>query len=281
MGKFRVIAYFHGDVYMKIMLFWVAQFVGINGGIEKVFTNFANEMIQRGHSVEMVYCTEKHGEFYTSINPKVNIINLADYLPEHKFESARPVSMKMVREFWRIVDRNHMASFVRSFEVKYICHSIKELLENINPEIIISFSAKSTQALQMADIHHHYPIISMVHSSINYLLNDYSPSEIQALANSDVVQVLVPEYIGQLQEILHKNNIVCIPNIVPQLNADNSERKGNTITEVARLAPEQKRQHLLIEAFSRIANQFPEWKVDFWGGRKWNFLYSVFKESYS
>lgn len=47
----------------------------------------------------------------------------------------------------------------------------------------------------MADIHHHYPIISMVHSSINYLLNDYSPSEIQALANSDVVQVLVPEYI--------------------------------------------------------------------------------------
>lgn len=54
MGKFRVIAYFHGDVYMKIMLFWVAQFVGINGGIEKVFTNFANEMIQRGHSGEMV-----------------------------------------------------------------------------------------------------------------------------------------------------------------------------------------------------------------------------------
>ena len=133
----------------------------------------------------------------------------------------------------------------------------------------------------MADIHHHYPIISMVHSSINYLLNDYSPSEIQALANSDVVQVLVPEYIGQLQEVLHKNNIVCIPNIVPHLNAVNSERKLNTITEVARLDPEQKRQHLLIEAFSRIANQFPEWKVDFWGGRKWNFLYSVFKKSYS
>lgn len=92
------------------------------------------------------------------------------------------------------------------------------------------------------------------------------------MANSDVVQVLVPEYIGQLQEILHKNNIVCIPNILLQLNADNSERKGNTITEVARLDPEQKRQHLLIEAFSRIANQFPEWQVDFLGREKMEFL---------
>lgn len=222
-------------------------------------------MVRRGHSVDMVYCTEKHGELYTSIDSKINLINLADYLPGYKFESARPISMKILREFWRIVDRNHMASFVRSFEVKYICNSIKELLEIIKPEVIISFSAKLTLALQMADAYHHYPIISMIHSNINYLLDDCSSLEIQALANSDVVQVLVPEYVGQLQKFLSGSNIVCIPNIVPQMSADNGDRKGNTIIGVARLDPEQKRQHLLIEAFSRIANQFPGWRVDFWG----------------
>ena len=49
---------------MKIMLFWVAQFVGINGGIEKVFTNFANEMIQRGHSGELSVKFYSGGEFF-------------------------------------------------------------------------------------------------------------------------------------------------------------------------------------------------------------------------
>lgn len=146
-----------------------------------------------------------------------------------------------------------------------ICNPIKELLESIKPEVIISFSTKSTLALQMADTYHRYPIISMIHSNINYLLGDCSSLEIQALANSDVVQVLVPEYVGQLQKFLSGSNIVCIPNIVPQMSADNGDRKGNTIIGVARLDPEQKRQHLLIEAFSRIANQFPGWRVDFWG----------------
>lgn len=235
---------------MKVMLFWVSQFIGINGGIEKVFSNFANEMVRRGHSVDMVYCTEKHGELYTSIDSKVNLVNLADYLPNHKFESVSPISMKILREFWRIIDRSHMTSFVRSFEARYICNPIKELLESIKPEVIISFSTKSTLALQMADAYHRYLIISIIHSNINYLLGDCSSLEIQALANSEIIQVLVPEYIGQLQKILPRSNIVCIPNIVPHMSADNSARRGNTIVEVARLDPEQKRQHLLIEAFS-------------------------------
>lgn len=250
---------------MKVMLFWVSQFIGINGGIEKFFSNFANEMVRRGHSVDMVYCTEKHGELYTSIDSKVSLVNLADYLPGHKFESVRPISMKILREFWRIIDRSHMTSFVRLFEARYICNPIKELLESIKPEVIISFSTKLALALQMADAYHRYPIISMIHSNINFLLGDCSSLEIQALANSDIVQVLALEYVGQLQKILSRSNIVCIPNIVPQMSADNGDRKGNTIIEVARLDPEQKRQHLLIEAFSRIANQFPEWRVDFWG----------------
>lgn len=77
-------------------------------------------MVRRGHSVDMVYCTEKHGELYTSIDSKVNLVNLADYLPGHKFESVRPISMKILREFWRIIDRSYMISFVRSFEARYM-----------------------------------------------------------------------------------------------------------------------------------------------------------------
>lgn len=117
---------------MKVMLFWVSQFIGINGGIEKVFSNLLMRWFGAG-ILWIWYIVQKNMEnyihLYTSIDSKINLINLADYLPGYKFESARPISMKILREFWRIVDRNHMASFVRSFEVKYICNSIKELLE--------------------------------------------------------------------------------------------------------------------------------------------------------
>lgn len=34
---------------------------------------------------------------------------------------------------------------------------------------------------------------------------------------------------------------------------------------MARLTRNQKRPHLLIEAFSRLADKYPEWRVQFWG----------------
>lgn len=71
---------------MKILIGWIAQFVGHHGGMDKVFANFANEMTRRGHQVTMVYCTEKrkilffHNAYGESCKP-------CGFKKDHKYES--------------------------------------------------------------------------------------------------------------------------------------------------------------------------------------------------
>ncbi len=55
-----------------------------------------------------------------------------------------------------------------------------------------------------------------------------------------------------------------IPNPVQLPESWENRRKGNRITAVGRLT-DQKQFHLLIEAFAKIAAQFPAWDLTIWG----------------
>ncbi|MEL7190355.1 MAG: glycosyltransferase family 4 protein, partial [Pseudomonadota bacterium] len=55
-----------------------------------------------------------------------------------------------------------------------------------------------------------------------------------------------------------------IPNPVNLPANWQNKRKGNTITAVGRLA-DQKQFHLLIDAFAKIAGEFPDWNLTIWG----------------
>lgn len=61
------------------------------------------------------------------------------------------------------------------------------------------------------------------------------------------------------------NAVVQIP---PENRADLSVEKKKIIY-VGRIAKEGKRQHLLVDAFAKIANRFPDWTVEFWGLEKY------------
>ena len=50
--------------------------------------------------------------------------------------------------------------------------------------------------------------------------------------------------------------------------ADLSAEKKRIIY-VARIEKKTKRPHLLVEAFAKIAAEFPDWKVEIWGMRKY------------
>ena len=55
-----------------------------------------------------------------------------------------------------------------------------------------------------------------------------------------------------------------IPNPVNLPENWQDRRKGNTITAVGRLA-DQKQFHLLVDAFARVADDFPDWNLVIWG----------------
>lgn len=70
---------------MKILIAWLAPFVGIEGGMERGFANFANEMWNRGHDVTLLYCANHEGKIYYPVCDSVRMVNLMKYISNGNF----------------------------------------------------------------------------------------------------------------------------------------------------------------------------------------------------
>lgn len=121
---------------MRILIAWISQFLGRNGGMEKVSIRFANEMVRRGHSVDLAYCTERDGKVYTPIDPCVGVVNIAHYLPGGKWESHKTTSFKIKREAWRLIGKSFMLNYIRKCEVAYLKPGVQRLLEDFQPDVV-------------------------------------------------------------------------------------------------------------------------------------------------
>lgn len=107
----------------------------------------------------------------------------------------------------------------------------------------------------------------MFHFNPEHIFNNCTDDTKRALEMSECIQVLMPSFINKTKEYINHNNIVCISNTVPQyeLTNETENNKKNIIVNLARIDKMQKRQHIIIEAFATLANDFPDWKVEFWG----------------
>lgn len=80
--------------------------------------------------------------------------------------------------------------------------------------------------------------------------------------------MLTPNYQKEMHRTYPQAKIICIPNEVPQLaeQADLAQEKERFhIITVGRLNKDTKRQHILIDAFSKIAEEIPNWDLEIWG----------------
>ena len=119
----------------------------------------------------------------------------------------------------------------------------------------------------------------MFHMDAHTVLNlNASKKEIKALNRVDCVQVLLKADIEIVKKYLSVS-VIQIPNIVPQYNNKaNLENPKYRIAYIGRLDKKQKRPHLLIEAFSKINKDFPNWRIDIWGGIVDKKYYNKLKE---
>ena len=248
---------------MKILLIWNAQFLDHYGGMERIMCAFANEMTARGHEAALVYCTDKKGRIPFPVDPAVRLLNIADFTPEKRWESARPLSFILKREFLRIIDKDRMEKYYTDYEKTHSSDAVKQIIALFAPDIIISWESRTSLLVESA-LEKNIPLVTMSHFNAEHILQSTIREERDALQNSTVVQVLMPHDIEVFEKALPGVRLVHIPNIVPQYDIDDSERKP-VIIDVARLDARQKRQHLLIDAFAKIADRFPDWTLEFWG----------------
>lgn len=257
----------------KIMLVDEYKIVNYAGGIERVICNFANEFIERVYDLSIVCLDTEKGKPLFNLNEKVKFINLA-YIGE-KYDSLKYYLVKAEKELLKLVKGkkfvNNGGIYNDPRKKYFYSEFIKRLsivINDLKPDIIICASVDSTYIAQKA-CNYSVPIIMMCHMNTQIIVDEAKDYQMEAWKQANIVQTLLPSY-AKIMKQAGAKNVTIIPNTVPIINTDNLAELGNNkeiyrVITVGRVEKVLKRTHLLVEAFGRIAVNFPNWYVDIYG----------------
>lgn len=144
-----------------------------------------------------------------------------------------------------------------------------QLLQEIQPDVIVSFNP-GTSSMLLCVLDTKIPVITMSHGDPADYFGFYPDTSVEAVRKSTINQVLLPSFAEHLKSHLPECKTVVIGNAIPQyvefadLETDKDVYK---IIFVGRLNHNHKRPHILIEAFAKIAAEFPNWVCELWGAQ--------------
>ena len=154
----------------------------------------------------------------------------------------------------------------------------KRLIEKEKPDVIVCYFPVDLYNVTRLQ-NHNIPIIQMMHCNPPMILDKILKKTfisrlwcLKSFKKVSVFQVLMPSFIDKINPIFAPKKIVAIGNPVQQydskdcVNLNNEHKK---IIYIARIEKANKRPHLLVEAFAKIAKEFPDWKVEIYGLQKY------------
>lgn len=249
---------------MKILLANLTKMVEDSGGLAKVTCEFANEMKKRGHEVSLVYSDVQTGDFYYPLDNDIPVMDIRHYKGQ---DIPYPWHLKLKREFFRMFSKQKARTVNNDFAEVYLLRNLQDVLETIQPEVIVSFQPAASKML-LCDLKTTIPVITMSHGDPEDYFHIYPKEEIPALEKSAVCQVLLPSFAQHILTHLPNAKTVVIGNAIPQYEEQAdlmAEKEQYKILFLGRLSKNHKRPHLLIEAFAKIADEFPNWVIELWG----------------
>lgn len=260
---------------MKILMTNFTKMVNDSGGVAKVCCAFANEMIVRGHKVVIMHSDEKAGKFFFPIDENITCYNAKQNADGSLIKF--PVHLKAIRELYRVFNKRKARTFNRDFGEKYLLENIKACIEKERPDVIISHQVEGSVYL-LHNLKVDIPVITMSHREPK---DYYDDKEKYALEHSAVYQVLVPSFERYINKVLPQVRTITIGNAIPQFDFSvdlATEKEQYKVVCVGRLGRNDKRQHLLIEAFAKIADKHPNWIVELWGSKQGTSYYTELQQ---
>lgn len=227
------------------------------GGAEKVMIDMANELVSRGHRVTIV-CSDRQGSTPGfRLSDSVRILNCASvYVPiwySGLISSLRAFSFNLdVRNYKKAI-----------LNLDACAWRFSEVLNNLNPDIYITFDPKLSAMLKK-NIGVNKPIITSMQFDPDHIIKRYYFKAIKEwLPLSGVIHVLTPEYAEKVKTVIPNAKIKVIPNVV-KIPAQKASLSAKLIVNVARVVP-LKNQELLAKAFTLLSDKYPEWNVCIYG----------------
>lgn len=222
------------------LIFVARKFANVAGGLERISIDLMNEMARRGHQIGLMTWDESAAVPHYPIDPRVQWLKMDIGNPE--VPSTMTDRLARLRRF-------------RGF-VKEFC-----------PDVILGFQSGAALFAKVATLGLKVKILAAERVSPDmwkYVRKGmkYRIMDVYSLALMDQITVQFPDYRERYPRILWRK-IAAIHNPVFQKNAGSRiESLGGEkmMLYVARLCF-QKNHELLIDAFSRLSDSFPEWKL--------------------
>lgn len=241
-----------------IALVHLWRVINSKGGTEKVLCDMGNALVERGYDVSVICYDSQKGQLGFELSDRVNFHNT--YPGPHFLKSKTWINCR----YWHPDKKLRQLRRAKAFTAVK-AQAMEPILAQLpDVDVFISFIPEATYVLRES-LKVTAPLITMYHLTPEKFVGElpFDHDYRQAISRSDVIQILDPSYEAFTQTLHPGVPVVTIGNVAPQFEAktDYSPKK---IVNVARIA-QQKRPELLLQAFAKLKDRFPDWTCEWWG----------------
>jgi len=243
------------------------HWVQCSSGVEKATVGFANELARRGHSVTILYLDQEEGNPYFSLDRQVVTENILFKSHRQVISQKLPVFHRIYREILRPFGLKGPKHVNAVYKGKQYGRRISECLLKYSPDVVVACSPLSAKYV-ITDGRCQVPVVLMDHDDCNISMPLLSREELQAMGKCKFIQVLLHSFAPVTKKYLPDVPVYVIGNIVEEAKkqAFPGKVKKQYIISCVGSVSHRKNQELLVEAFSKVSKQFPNWNVEIFGG---------------
>jgi len=293
---------------MRILLVQHHNFINGTGGTEKICSFLASQFAKLGHDTHIATNQVIEGEKAVfPLDKNVHVTNIYSkstdqihLLPYYNYPGKNPLmwlKFKLIKKFAKLknasIRKNRRFNNDREiylYNLRQRSIGWKRYIDDLKPDIIITMSIGSLLEISYQNSYN-IPIINSTNGRPDYDFTDVVSyrNEIEKLSliNSftklDAIQVLFDSY-HQFLPKQFQGISQTIANPIVQIDDSQivnhvKEKKRYKIINLATLTTACKQQHLAIEVFAKIKDQYPDWNLEFWGvGKDYKVLKKLIEE---
>jgi len=246
--------------------FLVRNIWGIGGTI-KTTLNTAEALADRGHEVTIVSFVRHKAKSDFPIDPRIEVVSLWDVRP--RAEGGDRLSLLDRRRASRpsFLDADHVNNQGESSQLLDV--KVKKCLRRLDTDVVVGTQVSVNLYMAKYGRPDAYVMVAQEHLYLDTYGEAVRRHIDAAYPKMDAIVTITEAdaqaYRAAFPELVDK--ITCVPNSIPAGSEPPSELTEPVIMTAGRLTG-MKGFDLLINAFARVADDFPEWKVRIFGRGK-------------
>lgn len=244
------------------------------GGTIRTVVNQANAMAAAGHEVEIVSAVRRRDEPQFRIDPRVRLSTLVDQREGDRQKASLRRRVLVRLGAGHAVPKGEFAS-------DWFTHRVEEAVERYVAGLTDGILVTTRPGLNILAARAARPGLVMVaqeHMNLATHRDDVREAIARHYSRFQAVVVLTRTDQADYRRLLPGTRIECIPNAVHSLDQKLTDHSRPIVVAAGRLLP-QKGFDLLIPAFAKVVERYPDWQLRIFGsGEKKDELRALIEE---